>query len=61
MLVFLWIVGVIDVPNPRGMFLSRKWVSNLGGSIQLENVINLNTMFIEIHMTLITNFHKINS
>ena len=59
--VFLWIVGVIDVLDPRGMFLSRKWVANLGGSIQLEKFINLNTMFIEISMPLIAHFHKINS
>ena len=30
---FFMIVGVIDVPDPRGMFLSRKWVANLRGSI----------------------------
>ena len=61
MLDFLWIVCVIDVPYPRGMFLSRKWVANLGGRIQLEKVINLNTMFIEICMPLIAHFRKINS
>ena len=52
---------VIDVPDPRGMFLSRKWVENLGEGIQLEKVINLNTMFIEICMPLIAPFCKINS
>ena len=61
MLDFLWIVGVIDVPDPRGMFFSRKWVENLGGSIQLEKVINLNTILTEIHMPLIAHFRKINS
>ena len=61
MLSFLWIVGVIDVPDPRGMFLSRKWVENLGGSIQLEKFINLNTMFTEIRIPLIAHFRKINS
>ena len=61
MLVFLSIVGVSDVPDPRGMFLSRKWVANLGGRIQLKKVINLKTMFVEICMPLIAHFHKINS
>ena len=56
MLDFLWIVGVIDVPDLRGMFLSRKWVANLERSIQLEKVINLNTMFIDICIPLIAHF-----
>ena len=30
---FFMDICVIDVPDPRGMFISRKWVSNFGGSI----------------------------
>jgi hypothetical protein len=27
---------VMDVPNPWGMPLSRKWAENLGGNIQMD-------------------------
>jgi hypothetical protein len=29
-------VVVIDVPDAWGMLLSRKWVTTLGGSIQMD-------------------------
>ena len=58
MLYFFMDSCVIDVPNTRVIFLSKEWVENLGGSIQLEKVINLNTMFIGICIPLIAHFSQ---
>lgn len=29
-------IVMVDVPEARGMLLSKKWIANLGGSIQMD-------------------------
>ena len=36
---------VIDVPNKWGMFLSRKWDVDLGGSIQMDKTYAIVPLF----------------
>ena len=45
-------IVVIDVPDIWGMLLSRKWVSSLGGSIQMDWTYAMIPSFEDAHVKL---------